>query len=215
MKKYRLIILVFALFFNLWGCTPAFLHIPDPTVYVKEEIPAQETPSIFAVLPFESPYYSPEIGMYTAKLFFQKFLEREELKEVLFFQGTDWYEKGGSWNVRTERAVEEGRRLKSDYIIIGSIDRYLVGYISSNSVTVTVRLIEVETGETMYFATGNGSGKPGKTFLILDLKAGEPTPSTTSVLYAVVENMVDNIVDDCFKNNYWESFSKIFPSVRN
>ena len=63
MKKYRLIILVFALFFNLWGCTPAFLHIPDPTVYVKEEIPPQETPSKF-------PYYYPEIGMYTAKLFF-------------------------------------------------------------------------------------------------------------------------------------------------
>ncbi|MBW2553114.1 MAG: hypothetical protein KAS98_13805 [Deltaproteobacteria bacterium] len=211
MKKHGFIILILAILFNLWGCTPSFLYVPKPTVYVKEELPPRETPLRLAVLPFESPDYYPEIGMYTAKLFFQKLIERREFKEVSFSQETNWYERGGSWNGRTELAVEEGKSLKSDYILIGSIERYQVGHITSNGVIVTVRLIEVETEETIYFATGYGSGKPGKTFLIMDLKAGEPTPSTTSVLYAVV----DNLIKDCFKRNYWKALKRIFSSLHN
>lgn len=207
MKECRFIILIFSILFNLWGCrTPSFIYLPKPTVYLKEAVPPRETPSKLVVLPFESPDYYPDIGLYTAKLFFQKLLERQEFKEVFFSQDADWYERGGNWNGRTELAVKEGKRLKSDYILIGSIERYLLGYITSNCVIVTVRLIEVETGETIYFATGYGSGKPGKTFLIMDTESSELTPSATSVLYAVV----DNLVKECFKKDFWKSFSRIF-----
>ena len=194
MKAYRFITLLFFTVLSLWGCTPSFLYVSDPTVYVRKEFSSQETTSRLTVFPFESPSYYPEIGMYAAKLFFQQLLEKKEF-EVSFSQDTDWYEKGRSWIGKTELAVEAGRRLGSTYILIGSVDQYLVGHITSNKVMVTVRLIVVKTGETIYFATGYGSGTPGKTFLILDLKSGENTPSATSVLYAVV----DHIVKDCFE----------------
>ncbi|KPJ60750.1 MAG: hypothetical protein AMJ42_01370 [Deltaproteobacteria bacterium DG_8] len=193
MKKYGFINLLFLTVLSLWGCTPSFLYVSDPTVYIRKDISSQEAPSKLTVLPFESPSYYPEIGMYTSKLFFQQLLEKKEF-EVLFSQETDWYEKGRNWIGKTELAVEEGRKSRSDYILIGSVDQYLVGHITSNRVTVTVRLIEVRTGETIYFATGYGSGKPGKTFLLLDLKNAESTPSATSVLYSVV----DHIIKDCF-----------------
>jgi len=193
MNACRIIILLFVTFFSLWGCTPSLIYIANPTVYVREELPTQETTSKITVLPFECPSYYPGIGTYTAKVFFQQLLKKEEF-EVSFSQQADWFERGGSWVGRTELAVEEGRRLKSDYILIGSVDQYMVGHITSNRIMVTARLIELKTGETVYFATGYGSGKPGKTFLLLDLKAGEHTPSATSVLYAVV----DNIIKDCF-----------------
>lgn len=209
MKRDGVLILILAALFNLWGCTPGFLHVSKPTVYVREGLPKRETPPRLAVLPFESPDYYPEIGMYTAKIFFQKLMERREFKEVSFSQETDWYERGGSFNGRTELAVDEGKNLQSDYILIGRIERYQVGHITSNDVVVTVRLIEVETGETIYFATGHGSGKPGKTFLIMDIKSGEPTPSTTSVLYAVV----DHLIKDCFRRNYWKSLNRLFSSL--
>jgi len=193
MKAYRFIILLFLAVLSLWRCTPSFLYVSDPTVYVREELPPQETTSRLTVFPFESPSYYPEIGMYAAKLFFQQLLEKKEF-EVSFSQDTDWCEKGRSWVGKTELAVEEGRRRGSDYILIGSVDQYMVGYITSSRVMVTARLIEVRTGEPIYFATICGSGKPGKTFLVLDLKSGENTPSATSVLYAVV----NHIVKDCF-----------------
>jgi hypothetical protein len=70
----------------------------------------------------------------------------------------------------------------------------------------------VATEDTLYFATEYGSGKPGKTFLALDIKAGEPTPSASSVLYAVV----DRIMKDCFENNgYFGFLSKISSSFHN
>ena len=207
MKKHLFIIPCFLTLLSLLGCTPSFLYVPDPTVYVREGFPPQETTARVTVLPFESPSYYPEIGMYTSKLFFQHLLKKEGF-EVSFFPETNWYEKGRSWNGKTGLAAEEGRKLMSDYILIGSVDQYLVGHITSNRVTVTTRLIEVMTGETVYYATGYGSGKPGRTFLLLDLKAGETTPSTTSVLYAVVDHMVK----DCFDRGmgYFKSLNKIF-----
>ena len=213
MKDHRFIILLLLAFFNLWGCTPSFLYVPEPTVYVRKALPSQEKPSKLTVLPFECPDYYPEVGMYTAKLFFQRLLGKKEIKDIVFSQYTDWHERGESWVGKTALALEEGRKLNSDCILIGSIDYYLIGHITSNRVTVTVRLIEVKTGETIYFATGYGSGKPGKTFLTLDLKAGEPTPSATSVLYAVV----DHIVKDCFDKNkiYLKPLKNIFSSFHN
>jgi TolB-like protein len=212
MKRHKRIMLLFTVLATLWGCTPSFVYLSDPIVYVKKDIPQQETLPNIAVLPFECPSYYPEIGMYTAKLFFQRLHEKKEFESVSFLQVSDWYEKGMSWHGKTALAVELGRELNIDYILFGSIDQYLTGYITSNKITVTARLIEVATEETLYFATEYGSGKPGKTFLMFDIKAGEPTPSASSVLYAVV----DRIMKDCFKHSgHFKFLSKISSSFNN
>ena len=151
------------------------------------------------VLPFESPSYFSEAGIFTAKLFYQRLLEQEEFTDIFYSQNSDWFEKGMTWSGRTELAIEEGRRAEVDYILIGSIDYFLVGHITTSRVTVTARLLEVMSGETIYFATGYGSGKPGKTFLFFDSRAGEHTPSPTAVLSVVVNNMVR----DCFRKGWF------------
>ena len=102
-------------------------------------------------------------------------------------------------------AREAGSMHQADYVLIGSIEYYLAGHTTRNAVTVTARLLEVATGETIYFATGYGSGKPGKTFLLLDYKSAEHTPSATSVLSAVVENLIK----DCFNKGFFGSLKTI------
>jgi TolB-like protein len=208
MKAHWFFILLVVVFLNSWGCTPSFVYVPNPTVYVKKDLVQHEVSPKLAVLPFESPFYSPDTGMYTAKLFYQRLLARKEFREVFFFQGTDWYTQGKSWMGKSELAREEGRRRQADYVLIGSIDYYLVGHTTRNAVTVTARLLEVATGETLYFATGYGSGKPGKTFFFLDYKSGEYTPSATSVLSAVVENLVK----DCFSKGLFKSLKSIIST---
>jgi TolB-like protein len=201
MKVHWFFVLLVIGFLNSWGCTPSFVYVPDPTVYVKKDLVPHTVSPKLAVLPFESPFYNPDSGMYTAKLFYQRLLARKEFREVFFSQETDWYKKGMSWMGKSELAREEGRMRQADYILIGSIDYYLVGHTTPNAVTVTARLLEVATGETIYFATGYGSGKPGKTFLLLDYKSGEYTPSATSVLSKVV----DNLIKDCFSKGLFKS----------
>ena len=194
MKINGSFLVIMVLLLSAAGCTPSYLYVPDPTVYMKKGFPDHDDTPTLTVLPFEGPSYYPEIGMYTAKLFYQKLLERHGSLTASLSQDPDWYEKGMSWNGKTAMALEAGRRDESDYILIGTVDNYLVGHITSSRVIVTARLIEVSTGETLYFASGYGSGKPGKTFLLFDIKSGEYTPSTTSVIAAVV----DNLVKDCF-----------------
>jgi TolB-like protein len=209
MKAHWFFILLAIGFLDSWGCTPGFVYVPDPTVYVKKDLASHTVSPKLAVLPFESPFYSPDSGMYTAKLFYQRLLAKKEFREVFFSQETDWYTQGKSWMGKSGLAREEGRRRQADYVLIGSIDYYLVGHTTPNAVTVTARLIEVATGETIYFATGYGSGKPGKTFLFLDYKSGEYTPSATSVLSAVVENLIK----DCFSKGFFRSLKTIISKT--
>ena len=201
MKLHRLIFFLLATCICFWGCTPSVIVAPRPTVYVKQDLSHYDLPQTLMVLPFESPSYFLEAGTFTAKLFYQRLLEQDEFTDIMYSQNPDWFEKGLTWNGRTELAIEEGRRAEADYILIGSIDYFLVGHISTNRVTVTARLIEVMSGETIYFATGYGSGKPGQTFLFFDSRPGEHTPSPTAVLSIVV----NNIVRDCFRKG-WFSF---------
>jgi TolB-like protein len=209
MKAHGVFVLLVIGLLGSWGCTPSFVYVPDPTVYVKKDLSPHEVSPRLAVLPFESPFYNPDSGMYTAKLFYQRLLARKEFREVFFSQETDWYIKGMSWMGKSELAREEGRVRQADYVLIGSIDYYLVGHTTRNAVTVTARLLEVATGETVYFATGYGSGKPGKTFLFLDYKSGEYTPSATSVLAAVV----DNLIKDCFSKGFFGSLKTIISKA--
>lgn len=201
MKSHRFIFLFIAALACIWGCTPSYIFAPNPTVYVKQDFACEHLPQKLMILPFESPSYFLEAGGFTAKLFYERLLQQDEFTEIYYSQDSDWFEKGMTWHGRTELAIEEGRKAGVDYILIGSIDYYLVGHISTNRITVTARLIEVLSGETMYFATGYGSGKPGKTFLILDAKPGQHTPSPTAVLSVVVNNMVR----DYFRSG-WFSF---------
>ena len=205
MKAHGVFLLLVIVLLGSWGCTPSFVYVPDPTVYVKRDLAPYDVSPKLAVLPFESPFYDPDSGMYTAKLFYQRLLSRKEFREVFFSQETDWYINGMSWTGKSELAREEGRVRQADYVLIGSIDYYLVGHTTPNAVTVTARLLEVATGETVYFATAYGSGKPGKTFLFLDYKSGEYTPSATSVLAAVV----DNLIKDCFSKGLFGSLKTI------
>ena len=209
MKAHGFFVLLVIVFLGSWGCTPSFVYVPDPTVYVKKDLTPHEVSPSLAVLPFESPFYNPDSGMYTAKLFYQRLLARKEFREVFFSQETDWYIQGMSWMGKSELAREEGRMRQADYVLIGSIDYYLVGHSTRNAVTVTARLIEVASGETIYFATGYGSGKPGKTFLLLDYKSGEYAPSITSVLSAVV----DNLIKDCFNKGIFRSLKAIISKT--
>ena len=205
MKKYSLSILLIIICVSGWGCTPSVVYVPSPTVYVKKNLASHKVSPKLAVLPFESPFYSPDSGMYTAKLFYQRLLARKEFREVFFSQETDWHTNGMSLMGKSELAREEGRVRQADYVLIGSVDYYLVGHTTPNAVTVTAQLLEVATGETIYFATGYGSGKPGKTFLLLDYKSAEHTPSATSVLSAVVENLIK----DCFSKGLFRSLKRI------
>jgi hypothetical protein len=201
MKLHRLIFSLIGVCLCVWGCTPSVIVAPRPTVYVKQEIFDCDLPQTLMVLPFESPSYFLEAGTFTAKLFYQRMLEQDEFTKIIYSQNPDWFEKGLTWNGRTELAIEEGRRAEADYILIGSIDYFLVGNITTNQVTVTTRLIEVMSGETIYFATAYGSGRPGQTFFFFDSRPGEHSPSPTAVLSAVV----NNIVRDCFRKG-WFSF---------
>jgi TolB-like protein len=182
--------LFLCILFTLWGCTPSFLYLADPLIYVKKDLPGNGNAAKIIVFPFESPSDYPGLGMYTATLFYQRLLKQEEFREVAYVQVPDWYEKGKSLTGKTELAAELGRDFQSEYVLIGSIDYYLVGHITSNRVTVTARLMETATGETLYYATEYGSGKPGKTFFPYDVEAGETTPATSSVLSAVVDKLV-------------------------
>ena len=89
MKKYLFIVPCFLTFLNFLGCTPSFLYVADPTVYVREGFPPQETTARVTILPFESPSYYPEIGMYTSKLFFQHLLKKKGF-EAFLSQETNW-----------------------------------------------------------------------------------------------------------------------------
>jgi hypothetical protein len=136
--------------------------------------------------------------MYTAELFYQRLLKQAQFGEVAFIQAPDWYEKGSSLKGKAALASAVGRDLQGEYVLIGSIDYYLVGHTTSNRVTVTARLMDTATGETLYYATEYGSGKPGKTFFPYDVEAGESAPAASSVLSAVV----DKIVKGYFKCRY-------------
>lgn len=182
--------LILCMLFSLWGCTPSFLYLSDPVVYVKKDLPRNGIAAKLVVLPFESPSDDEGIGMYTAKLFYERLLKQEEFSAVAFLQVPDWYEQGRSLQGKTELAAALGRDSQGEYVLIGSIDYYLVGHITSNRVTVTARLLETATGETIYYATEYGSGKPGRTFFPFDLEAGETTPAPSSVLSAVVDKLV-------------------------
>lgn len=197
MRIYKLHLFL-CILFTLWGCTPSFLYLSDPVIHVKKDLPGNGVSAKIIVFPFESPADYPGLGMFAAKLFYERLLKQEEFREVAYVEVPDWYEKGRSLQGKTELAAELGRDLQSEYVLIGSIDYYLVGHTTSNRVTVTARLMETATGETLYYATEYGSGKPGKTFFPFDLETGETTPATSSVLNAVI----DKLVKGYFSFNY-------------
>jgi len=160
MLKISKFVMIFMFFLVLTGCGGI-----APTVFIHDEYNFQFLERV-AVVPFENLSSDQGAGARVTQVFISELLAAKAFDVVEPGEVSQVLEKYGT--VRTgaltkEQIISIGKDLKVQGIILGSVTEassLRSGGGTANTVTIVVRMVETETGMTVW-STTNTSGKRG------------------------------------------------------
>lgn len=104
------------------------------------------------VFNLKEPQYAEGNGAYVGELFHVNLLKSKKFKVVSLYTNSPWSRLGESEEERLMNALEEGRNLKFDYILVGELKEFYYGGINKTRVKIKIRIIEVPTETTIFMA---------------------------------------------------------------
>ena len=94
-----------------------------------------------------------------------------------------------------DQAIEIGRQLGYDLILVGTIDKYYEGMRSSDSeVSITLKIIETQSSTTLWYLTGQMAAKyhPGSDYILFHTDA-KPATSPSVLGQSVLKRMAKEL----------------------
>jgi hypothetical protein len=104
------------------------------------------------VFNFKEPRYAEGDGKHVGELFHLNLLKSRKFKVVSLYSNSPWSRLGESEEERLMNALEEGRSMDFDYILVGELKESYFGGINKTRVKIKVRIIEVKTKTTIFLA---------------------------------------------------------------
>ncbi len=143
------------------ACTALLAVLAACSTVDRGKAPALERDALWAVLPFSNHTETPLAGN-RAEAIAEALLHAQGVGRVKRYQGNTQQEALFDANSprRLEEALTWAREQKVRYALIGAVDewRYKVGVDGEPAAGVTLQIIDVATGETLWSGAGGKSG---------------------------------------------------------
>ncbi len=135
-----------------------------PTVFIHEEYNFQFLERV-AVVPFDNLSKDQGAGARATRVFIGQLLAADAFDVVEpgeVAKALEKYSLVRTSELTTEQAIDLGRQLKVQGIFLGSVteaDLIRSGGTTANTITIVARLVETETGATVWSATNTAGGR--------------------------------------------------------
>lgn len=111
------------------------------------------------VFNFHEPEHARGEGAYVAERFHLNLLKSKKFRVASLFNDSPWNRIATAEEERLMLALEEGRKQKFDYILVGRLIEFFDGGATSTRVQLKVRIIEVSSRTTIFLAEHGSQAK--------------------------------------------------------
>lgn len=124
---------------------------PEVNVMIRSERKDIQKSSLL-ILNMVEPSYAAGSGAHTAEIFHNSLLKSKKFRVVGLCVDSPWVRVSDLEETRLMDAVEEARKRNFDYVLAGELTDYYYGGIQTSRVSLKIRVIEVATRITIFFA---------------------------------------------------------------
>ncbi len=151
MKRKPLILLVLLSLVFLYSSCIYWNKKPEVNVIMRSERKDLQKSSLL-ILNMIEPSYATGSGARTAEIFHSSLLKSKKFRIVGLCVDSPWVRVSDGEETRLMDAVEEARKRNFDYVLAGELTDYYYGGIQTSRVSIKIRVIEVATRITIFFA---------------------------------------------------------------
>jgi len=150
---------------------------------------------VLLIAPFENTEHSPALGLAVARLFIEQIVQRSAVQSAGIIDDPQ--------NLRAllyrdipavADALGRARRRGADLLLVGSVPEYRAGSAGPTAVTVVARLIDVESGAVVWWGRSSVAGRPGRRFLLWDMRLDPDPPDADTLTRAAVRRIVKKML---------------------
>jgi hypothetical protein len=163
-------------------------------VFLKRPVHQFKQTGHLAILPFETQEPSPKLGHEVARIFEEEISKKNFFKEITLIEDITWLNQIEYRSLKIIKAILEARHINADLVLLGAIEDFIPGTASDTKTTISVKLITVSTGETLWWGKDRIVGKPGNTFLLWGTSFSPDPPDVKKLMSHGAEKIVNNIL---------------------
>jgi len=194
MIKKPVSLLLSILLVSITGCLK-YTQNKGLNIYIQYK-DAKFSGKSITVINFKEPNYARGKGKLAGTIFHENLLKSKIFYLVKLSNNSDWSKFGKTEEEMLKTAIDEGKNDKTDFILVGSINKYIFGGLNKTEVDIKVRIIEVKTGITYFMCEYSKS----------DLKKDVSHPFKTNItkssdlpdkiLYEMSEQIIKKLIQE-------------------
>ncbi len=181
-------------------------------VFTKKSARKLKKNSHLAILQFQTSESTPELGLKASKIFDEKISKKHFFKTITIIEDTSWFKREERFKIN--KAVLQARSLNADLLLFGAIEDYMPADNIETKVTLAVKLINVASGELLWWGRKKTVGKPGNTFLFFAKFLSPSPPDVEKLLNKAAQNIIDDIFQEVHKEKKPGFLSRVLNKLR-
>jgi hypothetical protein len=186
--NYGILLILVLILFNC-----SLVHKNHPVqIYIKNKDIDLKSNSLL-IFNFKEPGYALESGIHAAQLCHQKLLKAKTFKTISIENNSPWNRLGETDEERLQNAISEGREKHYSTVLVGEIIEYIYGGINQSRIQIKLRIIDVNSKTTLFYAGIKKSNSSKDPSYPLDTKLADPAMSPDELLNIALLEIIKEI----------------------
>ncbi len=164
MKKGPLALLL--LCFSVCACLPGWTVPSRPEIFISHNLGTYASTGRVAIMPFQNDHYAQQLGTEAAEFVKQALMARRMFKESMVIENAFWHNRQVDTAAVINQALCDVQAQGFDLLMVGDILDYMPSTAGETKAVISARLIEIASGETLWWGKASCSGRGGRTFLL-------------------------------------------------
>jgi len=187
-NKLIFILILFALIMS--SCHQGYIVPGEVDVIRKLSRTVHHRCADLVIFPFNTSEDSPALSLNVAKLFNQEISRNNHVNKITLIEDTSLFSDIDTEELQIQKALYIANSLYADMIMFGSIDYYFDSVSIETKAIISTMIINVKSGEKLWWGTKSVTGKPGKKSAFYSDHMTPDPPSAQELLKRAVEQIV-------------------------
>lgn len=177
----------------LSGCHPGYIVPRSVDVFEKKSLHQYYKTGHLAILPFDSPAMTQDLGIEAARMFQTEITKKQYMKTITFLEDSSWIKQITDSELKIKEALLAARTQNADLVLWGAFEKFIPGIATDTEVTLNVKLINSTTGHVVWWGRARETGKQGNTFLLMAKYLSPDPPDVEKLMHHAAKKIVDDM----------------------
>jgi len=191
--KNKLLLLFTLSAILITGCHPGYIVPGKVETISRSSLIHLSNTGHLIIFPFETIEHSPKLSLEAAERFNEEINKYNFFKKITLIDDNSLLIDFKNHQLKIQKALYYANEQNADAILLGKVEEYSYSVSVDTKVSLKIMIIDVKSGEKLWWGGKTVIGKQGNTFLLIGNRLSPNPPSAQKLLLNAVKKITASI----------------------